>query len=189
MRDPIYFVSLHGTQCSLSLDNISWALEPSGRFSVRSLYRTLYRGTPMKHFNHVWKIVIPLKIWVFLWHLIRNRLPSTTTSIVVEVLATADVPFADNMRIPITSSSIARLLILCGAQLGNCQHAIGTHRVSQPPTCYRPIETRFLDLVCGLMLVPLDYQEQIYGQRDLPQPTHSCAIQNGLLYAGVASSG
>ena len=40
-------------------DAISWALEPSGKFSVRSLYNKLYDDTPRKHYSEIWGISIP----------------------------------------------------------------------------------------------------------------------------------
>ena len=57
-------------------DRIIWALEPSGIFSVKSLYRKLYQGIPQKHFSEIWKIAIPLKVRIFLWQLARKRLPA-----------------------------------------------------------------------------------------------------------------
>ncbi|XP_071677232.1 uncharacterized protein [Lolium perenne] len=65
-----------GTQLSDGPDIISWALEPSGKFSVKSLYRRLCQGTPRKHFSDIWKIAVPMKIRIFIWQLLRNRLPS-----------------------------------------------------------------------------------------------------------------
>jgi hypothetical protein len=57
-------------------DAIRWALEPSGEFSVRSLYLRLCQGTPRKHYGVLWRIAVPLKIRIFLWQLVRKRLPS-----------------------------------------------------------------------------------------------------------------
>ena len=57
-------------------DRLIWALEPSGRFSVSLLYRKLCEGTPRKHFCEIWRVAAPWKIKVFLWQLIRKRLPS-----------------------------------------------------------------------------------------------------------------
>ena len=70
MRE-IEHVSLSG-----EADSISWALEPSGRFSVRSLYRKLCTGTPTTQFSFLWSLKVPLKIRIFLWQLARKRLPS-----------------------------------------------------------------------------------------------------------------
>jgi hypothetical protein len=69
-------VSIAGTQLSEGQDVISWALELSGKFSVKSLYRKLFQGTPRKHFSDIWKVDVPMKICIFLWQLLRKRLPS-----------------------------------------------------------------------------------------------------------------
>jgi hypothetical protein len=53
-------------------DLITWALEPSGKFSVRSLYKKLCQGTPRKQYSDLWRVV-PLKIRVFLWQLVWRR--------------------------------------------------------------------------------------------------------------------
>jgi hypothetical protein len=57
-------------------DVMRWSLEPSGEFSVRSLYLRLCQGTPRKHYGVLWRIAVPLKIRIFLWQLVRKRLPS-----------------------------------------------------------------------------------------------------------------
>nr|XP_051229560.1 uncharacterized protein LOC127347409 [Lolium perenne] len=44
-------------------DRISWSLEPNGKFSVRSLYKSLCQGIPHKHYGIVWEIKAPLKVW------------------------------------------------------------------------------------------------------------------------------
>jgi hypothetical protein len=56
-------------------DEFTWAFEPSGKFSVKSLYRNLSVGDPRKHYVVIWKIYVPLKIWIFLWQLSLKRLP------------------------------------------------------------------------------------------------------------------
>jgi hypothetical protein len=57
-------------------DEVSWALEPSGAFSTRSIYGCLSQGAVVTHFREVWKTRVPPRIRVFLWQLIRSRLPS-----------------------------------------------------------------------------------------------------------------
>ncbi|KAK1613172.1 hypothetical protein QYE76_036845 [Lolium multiflorum] len=57
-------------------DRISWSLEPNGKFSVRSLYKSLCQGIPHKHYGIVWEIKVPLKVRIFLWQLSKHRLPS-----------------------------------------------------------------------------------------------------------------
>jgi hypothetical protein len=57
-------------------DKVSWALEESGCFSTKSLYLRLSHGAAITHFKEVWRTRVPPKIKVFLWQLIRGRLPS-----------------------------------------------------------------------------------------------------------------
>lgn len=58
-------------------DNISWTLESSGCFSSRSIYLKLCQGTALLHFKDLWKAWIPpLKVKIFLWQMIRDKLPS-----------------------------------------------------------------------------------------------------------------
>jgi hypothetical protein len=57
-------------------DAMSWTLEPSGRYLTRSMYLSLSRGATVTYFKEVWRARVPPKIKIFLWQLIRNRLPS-----------------------------------------------------------------------------------------------------------------
>jgi hypothetical protein len=57
-------------------DAVSWSLEPSGVFSTRSLYSALSQGASVTRFKEVWRARVPPKIKIFLWKLIRGRLPS-----------------------------------------------------------------------------------------------------------------
>jgi hypothetical protein len=57
-------------------DCMSWVLEPSGRFTVRSLYRKLCEGNPSKFFGAIWHFAIPSRIRIFLSQLARKRLPT-----------------------------------------------------------------------------------------------------------------
>ena len=59
-------------------DVIRWALEPSGRFSVASLYRKLAQGATVLHSKDLWSARFPLKIKIFLWQLALDHLPSST---------------------------------------------------------------------------------------------------------------
>jgi hypothetical protein len=58
-------------------DEVSWALEPSGTFSTKSVYFGLTQGATVTHFKEVWRTRVPPRIKVFLWQLIRSRLPSS----------------------------------------------------------------------------------------------------------------
>jgi hypothetical protein len=57
-------------------DKVSWGLEASGEYLVNSLYCRLSLGAAVTHFKDVWKTRVLPKIRVFLWQLLRGRLPS-----------------------------------------------------------------------------------------------------------------
>jgi hypothetical protein len=57
-------------------DKISLGLEESGEFSVNSLYCRMSMGAAVTHFKDVWKTRVPPKIKIFLWQLLRGRLPA-----------------------------------------------------------------------------------------------------------------
>jgi hypothetical protein len=57
-------------------DRVSWALDNSGIFSTRSVYHGLMQGATVTHFKEVWRTRVPPKIKIFLWQLIRGKLPS-----------------------------------------------------------------------------------------------------------------
>jgi hypothetical protein len=57
-------------------DEVRWALEPSGEYSTNSMYCKLSQGGAIAHFKEVWRNRVPPKIRVFLWQLIRGRLPA-----------------------------------------------------------------------------------------------------------------
>lgn len=67
---------LHHVVLTEGRDEFTWTLEPSGRFSTKSLYLKLCEGSPMRHYAVIWKIAAPLKIRIFLWQLTRKRLPT-----------------------------------------------------------------------------------------------------------------
>jgi hypothetical protein len=66
---------LDGVVLSPSADVITWRLEPSGQFSTSSLYLLLSRGAIVSHFKEVWHARVPPRVRVFLWQLIRGKLP------------------------------------------------------------------------------------------------------------------
>lgn len=56
-------------------DAISWALEPKGQYSTKSLYRFQTDwGMPSRVAGVIWKCKIPLKIKFFLWQVFHNKL-------------------------------------------------------------------------------------------------------------------
>ena len=59
-------------------DSVSWSLSPSGEFSVSSAYQVLCRLPVLQWLSPLWKAPMPLKIKIFVWQLLRDRLPSGT---------------------------------------------------------------------------------------------------------------
>ena len=55
-------------QTKIASDGL-WNLQGGSQFD-------LCQGTPKKHFGYIWRIAIPLQIQVFLWQLVRKRLPT-----------------------------------------------------------------------------------------------------------------
>jgi hypothetical protein len=49
-------------------------LEPTGCFSIRSMYLKLAQGSSIVHFQDVWAARIPLKNKIFSWQLILDKL-------------------------------------------------------------------------------------------------------------------
>ena len=55
---------------------MSWHLAPSETFSVKTAYQRLFRGPVRGCVSPVWKVSLLLKIKIFMWQLLRDRLPS-----------------------------------------------------------------------------------------------------------------
>jgi hypothetical protein len=64
------------TQLSTGADKISWTLESSGEYSVSLMYLALSRGASVVHFRDMRAVKLPLKIRIFTWQLVLNRLPT-----------------------------------------------------------------------------------------------------------------
>ena len=55
-------------------DVVIWALEPSGNFSAKSLYRFMKTSREVDiRMTNLWKMKLPLKIKIFLWMLWHDR--------------------------------------------------------------------------------------------------------------------
>ncbi|KAE8809575.1 hypothetical protein D1007_13868 [Hordeum vulgare] len=59
-------------------DYVLWSLSPSGHFSVSSAYLALCRTPVIPWLSPLWKAPLPLKNKIFVWQLLRDRLPSGT---------------------------------------------------------------------------------------------------------------
>jgi hypothetical protein len=61
---------------STGQDRVSWSLESNGQFSVNLIYCKLVQGASAAHFKLIWAARIPLKIRIFSWQLVLDRLPT-----------------------------------------------------------------------------------------------------------------
>ena len=127
MRE-IEHISLSG-----EADSISWALEPSGLFSVRSLYRKLCTGTPTKQLSFLWSLRVPLKIRIFLWQLARKRLPSNDNIHRRHGPSNGLCVLWERVRIRTTSFLSVFWPNSCRARFENCSPVLGTRLALQ--TC------------------------------------------------------
>ena len=63
-----------------SQDQWIWVAEPSGCYSARSAYRVIREGIPTEGqdggFKELWKLKVPPKVAMFVWRLIKDRLPT-----------------------------------------------------------------------------------------------------------------
>jgi hypothetical protein len=58
-------------------DMVRWALEKSGCFSTSSLYRFLSSGgVHSRRMEEIWGTKLPLKIRIFLWQVVHDKLQS-----------------------------------------------------------------------------------------------------------------
>ena len=58
-------------------DTVKWSLTASGKFTVKSLYNKLTGGPVLDIAKGLWKAGLPLKIKIFMWQMLRNRLPTS----------------------------------------------------------------------------------------------------------------
>jgi hypothetical protein len=61
-------------QLSTDADQVKWALEPGGKFSVSSLYRKINQGPSLPQEKLIWKANLPLKIKIFLWQMAKGKM-------------------------------------------------------------------------------------------------------------------
>ncbi|KAI4994510.1 hypothetical protein ZWY2020_034151 [Hordeum vulgare] len=69
-------VALHEPDLDQIVDCISSHLEPSGKFSMKSLCWAITATPASKPLELIWSIRLPLKIRIFLWQWIRSCVPS-----------------------------------------------------------------------------------------------------------------
>lgn len=55
-------------------DKPGWVLSKSGIYTVNSLYKRMtIRGIGCPIYKHIWNIIVPLKVKIFMWILLKNR--------------------------------------------------------------------------------------------------------------------
>ena len=57
-------------------DEVRWALEQTGVYSVSSMYRLLSQGATVAYADDIWDSRLPLKVKIFMWQLVLDRLPT-----------------------------------------------------------------------------------------------------------------
>ena len=61
-------------------DQWVWAAESSGSYLARSAYRVIREGIPEeeqdREFKELWKLKVPMKVTMFAWRLLKDRLPT-----------------------------------------------------------------------------------------------------------------
>jgi hypothetical protein len=62
-----FMLELDSIPHSAEQDSVSWAFEPLGQFSTKSLYSKMMEGVAVDYAKDIWKIVCPLKVRIFLW--------------------------------------------------------------------------------------------------------------------------
>ncbi|KAK1686977.1 hypothetical protein QYE76_047825 [Lolium multiflorum] len=67
---------LTSVSISIDQDQVSWHLDPSGSYTVKSMYAQLSRGTTVAHAKDMWEAKLPLKIKIFSWQLALDKLPT-----------------------------------------------------------------------------------------------------------------
>jgi hypothetical protein len=68
---------INSVTLSETRDSVQWVLEKSGAFSTSSLYNELtFTGFSNRWLMNVWKTKVPLKIRIFLWKVINDKIQS-----------------------------------------------------------------------------------------------------------------
>jgi hypothetical protein len=106
---------VQGLPLGEEVDAISWSLEASVLYSIRSMYLALSQGANVTRFKDVWRTRVPPKIKIFLW-------PSAWGLLMAYVL------FTGTWRTATTFSSLAHLQVSCGPRYGMSSNVTGTRQ-------------------------------------------------------------
>ena len=75
-KDCLLVVRPDGEYSSAS-NRVVWKLERSGHYTTRSMYRFIsFGGVVDRRCKKLWKNKLPLKLKVFVWQALHNRLPT-----------------------------------------------------------------------------------------------------------------
>lgn len=67
--------AIEGVSLTEEHDGVTWAVEKSGHFTTRSMYRMLaHRGVINYQMRKIWGCRMPLKLKVFMWQIMQNKL-------------------------------------------------------------------------------------------------------------------
>ncbi|KAE8775692.1 putative TdLSC37 protein [Hordeum vulgare] len=77
-------IALHSPGVDTTADHMSWCMEPSDRFSARSLYRAIAPSCDPEALTDLWGIRLPLKIRIFMWQWIRVWVPSRVEGEIIQ---------------------------------------------------------------------------------------------------------
>jgi hypothetical protein len=117
---------VEGINISEPQDTISWYLEPDGRFSVQSLYKSMCHGT-RKHYGACRRSRPHSNYASSSSSWLKGDSHPMTKFVSVGALPMVHVPHVGRWKIITTSSFVARWLVSCGARSENYWIALGTH--------------------------------------------------------------
>ena len=115
-EEMLQCVALHSP--SMEEDSISWSLEPSGIFSIKSLYHALLATPGPTKMILLWEIKLPLKIHIFLWQWVRAIYPRVRKLESGIALGMGYAPYVAYLKTPTIFSFVARRQSSIGAASG-----------------------------------------------------------------------
>jgi len=116
---------LNEVQLTEGVDKMVWALEKSGQYTTRSLYKSLTTGGMIDaRAMLIWKSPIPLKVKNFMWMANHDRIQCGVQLKKKNGQVLRNVLFAKYMRLRITFYSNAPWLSFCGP---SCETVWGGH--------------------------------------------------------------
>ena len=81
IKMAVAFIQVDGHKIRFDIeDQWVWAAESSGSYSARSAYRVIREAIPEEEqdgeFKELWKLKVPMKVAMFAWRLLKDRLPT-----------------------------------------------------------------------------------------------------------------